>query len=382
MDKIRDLKRGDLLFKEGEPITHVHVVQSGKLILFVERSGRKIEILEAKVSQVLGESALFGMNAKHIVSAEAANPSKIMEVPIEVFKAQIDTSQPGLKLLIKSLVEESKNSRQLIRSLKMEKDSSPCPQFSIPTLFCLLGLVARHSGHVDPTHAEKIKLDWTVLKIFTTRMFKESLIRMQSVIEILKKLGKAEIHFEKNEDEIDEIVAVTLTDVSLIEEFAEFYQYNLYKPGKSEIIYVDAMALKVATALVEVGKDENVDFRGAVKINYEIILKQVKDQFKFDLKTLHLDSLEKKGLFVKRQPNDKGQVFLSYDKVEFNNMLRYWQIISEIDKWNQKGFVDLKEQAEKVSEVSGDESHCPSCDGPVSNQQKFCPGCGFKLMAA
>ncbi|MBK8203319.1 MAG: zinc ribbon domain-containing protein [Bdellovibrionales bacterium] len=202
------------------------------------------------------------------------------------------------------------------------------------------------------------------------------------MIEILKKLGKAEIHLEKNEDEIDEIVAITLTDVSLIEDFAEFYQYNLYKPGKSEIIYVDAMALKVATALVEVGKDENVDFRGAVKINYEVILRQVKDQFKFDLKTLHLDSLEKKGLFVKRQPNDKGQVFLSYDKVEFNNMLRYWQIISEIDKWNQKGFVDLKEQAEKVSEVSGDESHCPSCDGPVSNQQKFCPGCGFKLMAA
>jgi hypothetical protein len=48
----------------------------------------------------------------------------------------------------------------------------------------------------------------------------------------------------------------------LIEEFAEFYQYNLYKPGKSEIIYVDAMALKVATALVEVGKTKTWIFVG------------------------------------------------------------------------------------------------------------------------
>ncbi|MCB0363076.1 MAG: hypothetical protein KDD35_10155, partial [Bdellovibrionales bacterium] len=319
---------------------------------------------------------------RHILSAEALGPTKVMEVPVEVFKAQVDSAHPGVKLLVKSMVEETKTNRQTIRSLKMEKDNSPCPQFSIPTLFCLLGLVARHSGHPSEEEPTKVKLDWTVLKIFTTRMFKESLIRMQSVVELLVKLGKAEIHWEKNEDDIDEIVSLTLFDVALIEDFAEFYQYNIYKPGKSEVIYVDALAIKAATALVEVVKDEPLDFRGAVKLEYDHVLKQVKELFRFDLKTLHLDSLEKKGLFVKRQPNDKGQVFLSYDKVEFQNMLRFWQIINEIDKWNQKGFVDLNEKPDTYEDLGANALVCPSCKGSLNETNKFCPSCGIKLAAA
>lgn len=383
MEQLRDLKRGDLLFKEGDSVTHIQIVQSGKLSLFLERSGRKVEIMEVKPAQLLGESALFGKNSRQIFSAEAMGPTKVMEVPIEVFRAQLDSSLPGIKLLVKSMVEETKINRQMIRSLKMEKDNSPCPQFSIPTLFCLLGLVARHSGQAAVAdQPEKIKIDWTILKIFTTRMFKESLLRMQSVIELLMKLGKAEIQWEKNEDGIEEIISITLFDVPLVEDFAEFYQYNIYKPGRSEIIYVDPLALKVATALVEVGKNEEVDFRGAVRLDYEQVLKQVKEQFKFELRTLHLDALEKKGLFIKRQANDKGQVFLSYDKVEFQNMLKFWQIISEIDQWNQKGFVDLnaKNQLEGDEGASG-ESICPSCKESIKEGNRFCPSCGFKLAA-
>ncbi|MCB0365882.1 MAG: cyclic nucleotide-binding domain-containing protein [Bdellovibrionaceae bacterium] len=379
MDQVKDLKRGDLLFKEGEKITHVYVVQSGKVSLFLERSGRKIEIMEGKTSHVMGEAALFTNNAKHLLSAEAAGPCKILEVPIEVMKAQVDSSQPGVKLVVKSLVEGTKQNCQAIRSLKMDKDNSPCPQFSIPTLFCVLALVAKNSGHPVEGQDGHLQLDWTTVKIYTTRMFRESLSRVQHVVELLKKLGKAEMRFEKNEDEIDELVSVTLFDVQLLEDFAEFYQYNLYKPGKSEIIYVDPLALKVARALVELGKDLETDFRGAVRMEYDKLLKDVKEQFRFDLKSLHLDALEKKGLFVKRQSTDKGEVFLSFDKVEFQDMLRFWQIIAEIDKWNEKGFVDLNEKAEE--EAVDDKAKCPACQGEITDAHNFCPSCGHKLAA-
>ena len=381
MDQVKELKRGDLLFKEGEKITHLYVVQSGKVSLFLDRSGRKIEIMEGKVSHVMGETALFMNNPKHLLSAEAAGPCKILEVPVEVMKAQIETATPGVKLVAKSLVDAAKQNHLAIRSLKMEKDQSPCPQFSVPTLFCMLALVAKNSGHEVEDQPGHLQLDWTTLRIYTTRMFKESLIRIQAVVELLKKLGKAEMRFERNEeDEVDELVSVTLFDVQLIEDFAEFYQYNLYKPGKSEIIYVDPLALKVARALVELAADTEVDFRGAVRMEYDKLLRGVKDQFNFELKNLHLDALEKKGLFVKRQTNDQGEVFLSFDKVEFQDMLRFWQIISEIDKWNEKGFVDLNEKL--IEEAGADTSKCPSCQGEINDSHKFCPECGSKLAAA
>ena len=222
MDQVKELKRGDLLFKEGEKITHLYVVQSGKVSLFLDRSGRKIEIMEGKVSHVMGETALFMNNPKHLLSAEAAGPCKILEVPVEVMKAQIETATPGVKLVAKSLVDAAKQNHLAIRSLKMEKDQSPCPQFSVPTLFCMLALVAKNSGHEVEDQPGHLQLDWTTLRIYTTRMFKESLIRIQAVVELLKKLGKAEMRFERNEeDEVDELVSVTLFDVQLIEDFAE-----------------------------------------------------------------------------------------------------------------------------------------------------------------
>jgi hypothetical protein len=300
-------------------------------------------------------------------------------VPVETIKSQIDSAAPGLKLLAKSLAEATKQNCQTIRSLKMDQENSPCPQVSIPTLFCILTLVAKNSGHPVKEQAGHVKVDWTTFKIYTTRMFRESLSRLQHVVELLKKLGKAELHFQKNEHGIDELVAVTLFDLQLLEDFAEFYQYNLYKPGRSEIIYVDTLALKVAHALVSLAQDVEVDFRGAVRMEYEKLLKDTKEKHRFELKSLHLDALEKKGLFVKRQSTDKGEVFLSFDKVEFQNMLRFWQIISEIDKWNIKGFVDMNERP--ADETGESQALCPACRGEIAENHKFCPGCGHKLAA-
>lgn len=43
MDQVKDLKRGDLLFKEGEKITHVYVVQSGKVSFFSNAQAAKLK---------------------------------------------------------------------------------------------------------------------------------------------------------------------------------------------------------------------------------------------------------------------------------------------------------------------------------------------------
>ena len=386
MDRIKKYKRGDVLFKEGEAITHLYVVQSGKVSLFLERSGRKVEIMEGKSSHVMGEMALFMDGPKHLSSAMASGPCKVLEFPVGLMKAQMDAASPGVKLIAKSLAGAAKQNYQTIRSFKMEQEESPCPQYSIPTLFCLLAVVAKNSGHPIKNQPGHVQIDWTTLRIYTARMFKESLIRMQSVIELLQKLDKANMRFEKNEEEgVDELTSVTLFDVQLLEDFAEFYQYNLYKPGKSEVIYVDPLALRVTKALVGLATDREVDFRGVVHMEYDGLLQEAQEQYKFKFKNLHLDAMEKKGLFVKRQMNKKGEVFLSFNKSEFQNMLRFWQIISEIDKWNEKGFVDLNEKPEKekfLLEGDNDMAHCPECQGEISGSHKFCPECGFKLAAA
>lgn len=375
-DGLRRLKKGEHLFKEGEANSHVYIIKTGKISLYLERSGKKVEIESLGPSQVCGEQAIFGQ-ARAMFSAEAATETRVMEVPVDLMKSQYDASTPGIKLLFKSFTEALKQCRTTIKNLKMEQDQSPLPQLLIPKVLSILTLVADHTGKQN--EEGHMVVSWGTLKIYTTRMFLESPIRMEGVLQMLSKLGYTELKYETNEEGEKELVDIILKAPQMIEDFTEFYQYNLFKGGRAEIIYVDPLVMQVTRALLFCAKDVEPDRRGTVTINNDDILKNLKMIFKIDLKPIHLDALEKKGLFVKRQTRDNG-VFMSFDKNEFERVYAFWQIILEIDKWNQKGFVDLNEKNEAEIDENGPPS-CPTCSQEVSPGQNFCSNCGHRLAA-
>lgn len=377
MDNQKRFKKGEIVFKEGDPSQCIYIIQSGRLALNVDRGGKKFEVTQLGPSQVIGEQALFS-SAKQAFTAEALQETRLMEVPVELLKAQFEKTPPGMKLLVKSLVDETRQSRSALRSLKIETEKSPCPQISIPRIFSLLNLVARHTGKPIEDKPGAIEVDWGVLKLYTARLFAESPQRMRSLLDLLKKLEMVDLKIAKNEDDIEELQKALVHDIQFIEEFAEFYQYNLYKGSKAEVIYVDPLAFKVAKAFTVLGKDLEVNHKGAVSLEYDALIAELKKSYRIDLKGTHLDLLEKKGLLVARRSKDEG-VFLEFDKVEFERISRFWAIIHEVDKWNEKGFVDLNEKEEGEAGPAG--AACIQCNGVILEEHKFCPHCGFKLAA-
>lgn len=382
MDNGKTFKRGEVLFREGDPITQVTVIKSGKVSLFLERSGKKIEIAILSASQALGEQGIVS-NAKHAFSAEAIMETKVIEIGLEVMKTQFNGAPASIKLLTKSLIDQVKQILTDLRSIKMEHEKSPCPQVYIPKIFAILNSVARHTGKADPENPKTIEVDWGALKLVATRMFLDSPQRMRSLAELLTKLKFAEMKFEKNEEGDEELSKIKIYDIQLIEDFAEFYQYNLYKGSRAEVIYIDPLAHRVGRALARLAENAEVDRRGAVRLEFEPLLVQMKKNFGVELKDTHINVLEKKGLFVKRQATDKGEVFLSFDKAEFKRIATYWDILSEIDKWNDKGFVDMNESIEYQPPTEGEsgDSTCPECKTAISATHKFCPNCGTKMAA-
>jgi hypothetical protein len=371
-------KKGEFLFKENEPITMMYVVQSGKVSLSVERSGKRLEIMQAGAGQVLGEQALF-TNARHMFTGEAAQEVKVMEVPLEAMKAQVASAPPGVKVFMKSMVDESKSIRQQLRSLKMETDKAPCPLPAIPRIFSILNLVSRHTGKQNPEKKGEYTVSWSTLKLYTTRMFAESPNRMRGLLDLMKKLNYADLQFIKGEEGAEELSNAVVFDIQAIEDFAEFYQYNLYKGSHSEVIHVDTLALKVAKALAAMGEGVEPDRRGAISLQWDNVLERMKKEFHIELKNTHLDALERKGLFIKRVQREKEPTILQFDRTEFVKMSTFWALICEIDKWNDKGFVDMNEK-ETQAAAAGD--GCPECKGAIDNTHKFCPHCGHKLAAA
>lgn len=256
-------------------------------------------------------------------------------------------------------------------------DASPCPQMLIPKIFCIYPILAQHLGKKNEDGT--IVLPWQTLKTYSTRMFLESPQRIQSGLELLKKLGYLELTTIINEDEEEELNDIIFKEVQTIEDFAEFYQYYLYKPGRSEVIYVDEMAFKIIKVLVGMSINAEVNHKGAAVINYEDVIKEVKAKTKIDIKNTHWDLLEKKGLLVQRK--QQGEILkLLFDKGEFIKTAVFWAFINEINQWNEKGYIDFSVKEEKVD--NDGPGSCPECGGEIQASQKFCHHCGHNLVAA
>ena len=376
MDNTKKLKKGEILFKEGDIPQAVYLIQSGKVGLMLERSGKRLEVTSLGASQVLGESALFS-NGRQAFSAEALQECKLVEVPLEIMKQQFEKSPAGIKLVVKSLSEELRQARSQMKMNKMEAEKSPCPQAMVHRVFTELHLIARHIGKADPALPTQIVVSWSAFKLYVSRFFGESPQRMRHLMDLLCKLKMAELKIGKSEEGEEELQEIKLTHLQVCEDFAEFYQYHLFKGSRAEAIYVDPLALRVAKAIYEISAVAEIDHKGASKLDYALVLAECKAKFNIDLKNIHLDALEKKGLFVTRQSFDDGRVVLSFDRTEFGKMAQFWGIIFEIDKWNDKGFVDLNEK----EEVAASGGACPQCQAKNVDTHKFCPNCGCKLAA-
>ena len=283
---VKKLKRGEILFKEGDSAQSVYMIQSGKIGLMLERGSKRLEVAVLGPSQVVGEGGLFS-TAKQAFTAEALQETKLLEVPLDLMKAQFEKSPPGVKLMVKSMVEDMRQSRQQAKLAKMDAEKSPCPQGMIHRIFTELHLIARHIGKKDPAQADRITISWSSLKMYASRFFGESPNRMRTLMDLLTKLKMAELKIIKPEDAEDDqetLSEVVLTHLQVCEDFAEFYQYHLFKGGRAEAIYVDPLALKVAKAIYEISSLAEIDHKGNSKLDYAFVVGECKSKFKIDLK--------------------------------------------------------------------------------------------------
>jgi len=65
---------------------------------------------------------------------------------------------------------------------------------------------------------------------------------------------------------------------------------------------------------------------------------------------------------------------------EYRNIHYSWKLIREVNKWNERGYVDLDEK-EEVKKKKTDGPCCPQCGTGSIPEQKFCGECGFNLLA-
>jgi CRP-like cAMP-binding protein len=372
--QIRKYKKGEIIFKEGEKADMAYVIHSGLVSLSIEKSHTRIEMLKLGKGNMIGFHSVIGWGDLRAFTAEAILPVELLEVPLEVLKAQTASFNNVQRLVFKSLADQSKITHEEQKDLKIEKESSPCPPTSLPRMAGALNLVTRRFGAEENG---QWSVSWSTLRMYTLRMFLESTGRMQNFCELLQKIGVAELIKGINEEGEEELNFVRLKDLPMIEEFCDFYQRNLYKQGRSKIIEVNKLAMSVMKAFGVGGHGAPVDPRQGTMVPLQTLIEKARIETGFVLKQEQFDVLKEKGLDVKKT-NIGDTIQICFNHTEFQRIYKFWQIIHEVDKWNELGRVELHEKVEK-KETGG--AVCSSCSGSINEVMKFCPHCGFKLAA-
>lgn len=374
---LRVFKKGEHLFNEGEKAKSLYLIQSGLISVFLQRPKKNIEVFQISGSQILGEHVLSGA-AQNPFSAVALNETKVLEIPVDLIRAQIGQSSQLIQLLFKSMAERQKHTTNEIKSIRMEKDSSPCPPEHIAKVYGVIFHVAKQMG---VEKEDRTTVTWSAFKQYSQRVFLENPVRLENACNILVKLKLAEFEMVKNEAEPDsasEYGYFHILDLASVERFFEYYQHYYYKSGNPEFFKVDDKVMGLAGHLLKFTESAQVNRAGVVQVNYQEIMNQLKTAFG-NFTPDQFDRLEKKGLFIKRETNSNGGL-ISFYRQEFEAMLQNWKILREIEKWNERGVVELVEASAKPDQ--GPLSSCPACSSEISQSQKFCGNCGHKLIEA
>ncbi len=384
MSNVKTFKKGEYLFKEGDKIQSLQLVQQGGISACVIRPKKSIDLFLIGASQVLGEAALIGA-ATHPYSAMATVETKVLEVPLDIFKTQADAAPQMVKVIMKSLGDRLKLITSDVRSFRMEKDGAPCPEDQVAKIFGSLFHSANHKGIHDPKDKNKVSIDWTMMKQYAQRVFTESPKRLEQAISVLVKLKLAAFEMGKAPDDPegpDQLQKVHFHDISAVEAFFEFYQYYYFKgTGKSEILKADETSINLLNEFIVIGEGLQLDRFGVAAIEFSKVIERFKADIGINLNSDHFARLEQKGIFAKRATKGDGTVMLQYELKEFQTTQKIWRILREIEKWNEKGFVDVNEDENKAKKKS-DGPCCPACSAPIPAQAKFCSDCGAKVVAA
>lgn len=385
MSETKIIKKGQFLFKAGDKITSVYVVQSGQVNLCLQKNNKIFDIMTVGNGYVFGDLVLLGTSV-YLYSGLAQSELKVTEVPLDIFKLQYENLNPNYKTFVKTMAERLKWAVNEVKNAKQEKSAVPISEENISRVFGSIFHVLNHKGLKN---GNKAKIDWLTIKNYSQRIFGESPKRVEQATQILVKLKLGEYVLGRDPNNVDpeapdtEILGFEIYDLPALESFFEFYQYYYFKGGKTDLLKYDEQNYNTLKLLIAAYQDVSPDKFGVVSQDFNQVVDFFKD-YGISLGAGHFTALEAKGLFCKRKNASEGKVLLQFDIKEFKVQIDIWSLVREIDKLNERGIVDMNDidEGPKKKQAIENGIECTSCKTVIALESKFCSECGAKIVAS
>jgi CRP/FNR family cyclic AMP-dependent transcriptional regulator len=319
----KNLKKGDILFRENDPSEAMFVIKSGKIAITKAKGTSEIVLAELGPGDMLGEMAFFD-NKPRSAGARAVADTVVIELPFKALNAQFKTFPEWLKAIVRTVNTHLRNANQKIKQLEksQEEETLYFPPHMCTRLVGILAMVAHRYGEKKENG---IEVPPGTLRRYTIQIFQQPTAKMQKLMEILQGLGYMTI-----EDLGEGRQRIVVKDVDVLFGFVDFYNDYLFK-DESKRVTVEDKELKTIKALIFYGKKTPKDARGNLKLNLTQIQADSLRDLGHMMSVDDVDSLAEKKLTSEKMSQD-GSLSVNIELEELERIYPFWEIVHALRK--------------------------------------------------
>jgi CRP-like cAMP-binding protein len=233
------LKKGQLLFREGENAGAMYLIRQGTIRVFKKKGDADIEIESIRAGQIIGELAFLDGNPRS-ASGEALSDCELVEISGPAFQQVLDKIPEWLKILLRTLVTRLRAASTKIRQLESsstefvynEKEGKRVAQnvyLSAPDVMKVstaILLVANRWGKATQLGDRSgTEVPAGLLQRYSNQILQVPSSKMTSVLDAFTVAG-----FMKTDDSSG---AIVLLDIDFLEKLIHYMnEENLTEPSK------------------------------------------------------------------------------------------------------------------------------------------------------
>jgi CRP/FNR family cyclic AMP-dependent transcriptional regulator len=319
----KNLKKGDILFREGDTSEAMYVIKTGKIAITKPKGTSEIVLAELGPGDMLGEMAFFD-NKPRSAGAKAIVDTVVIELPFKSLSAQFKTFPEWLKAVVRTVTNHLRNANIKIKNLEKttEDEKEFFSPYVVTRLTAIVCFIANRFGEKSP---EGILIPPNRLRNYTIQVFQQPTAKMNKLMEMLQSFG-----YMKIEDLGEGRQKLTMFKLDTLMNFVDFYNEWIFK-AEEKRTSIEEREVKALKSLTIYGKKSTVDAKGNVKVNLTQMQTESVAVLGYPFSNDDVNSLTEKKVVPEKMSGD-GALFLTYNLQDVENLGIYWELIHAFRK--------------------------------------------------
>ncbi|MEK7691045.1 MAG: cyclic nucleotide-binding domain-containing protein [Bdellovibrionota bacterium] len=333
---MRKIKRGEILFSEGDTSRAMYLVKSGMIRLYKKKGDQRIELDTVRSGQVLGELAFLDGNPRS-ASGEALTDCELMEISGPTFEDILKRIPDWLKILLKTIVGRLRTASTRIRQLESsaveydkEGKRTGYVFVAMHEVLKILGCILLGAARYGKSKNSRVIFPASALQRFASQIYNIPVAKITTLTELLTDM---DIMGGADDGSVNELI---VEDIDFLDKLITYLnEQNLLEPSKRKEI--TSKGLHCIGLIVKYLSKFPVDEKGIARINVgQIRMSEGGAAAKGGFRIEDLSELVRLGYITNPEIKTQEEAYVTGFADQLNNQYRFHLFIKAIEDLNQK----------------------------------------------